>query len=148
MKKILLATLLVACMVLFASCGKPTQTTQPEESTDTGFEYDTEVCENVIIDIWDDNGGTYMLMSDVKILRSEGMIVSFEINDPAVLAFQVPDQYPDGVGTIDGREVESIIEKLMTILSEDNNLSDKTVAELEEILGKMKDVVVFTGAST
>ncbi|MBR2492267.1 MAG: hypothetical protein IKB64_02205 [Paludibacteraceae bacterium] len=148
MKKILLAILLVACMVLFAACGKPAQTTQPEESADTGFEYDTEVCENVIIDIWDDNGGTYVLMSDVKILRSEGMIVSFEINDPAVLAFQVPDQYPDGVGTIDGREVESIIEKLMTILSEDNNLSDKTVADLEEILGKMKDVVVLTGAST
>lgn len=148
MKKILLATLLVACMVLFAACGKPAQTIQPEESTDTEFEYDTEVCENVIIDIWDDNGGTYMLMSDVKILRSEGMIVSFEIDDPAVLAFQVPDRYPDGVGTIDGREVESIIEKLMTILSEDNNLSDKTVADLEEILGKMKDVVVLTGAST
>lgn len=148
MKKILLAILLVACMVLFVACGKPAQTTQPEESADTGFEYDTEVCENVIIDIWDDNGGTYLLMSDVKIFRSEGMIVSFEINDPAVLAFQVPDRYPEGVGTIDGREVESIIEKLMTILSEDNNLSDKTVADLEEILGKMKDVVVLTGAST
>ena len=148
MKKILLALLLVACMALFAACGKPAQTTQPEESADIGFEYDTEVCENVIIDIWDDNGGTYVLMSDVKIQRSEGMIVSFEIDDPAVLAFQVPDRYPDGVGTIDGREVESIIEKLMTILSEDNNLSDKTVADLEEILGKMKDVVVLTGVST
>lgn len=41
MKKVLLSLLLVACMVLFAACGKPVQTTQPEESTDTGFEYDT-----------------------------------------------------------------------------------------------------------
>ena len=142
MKKLILFVVTVLCVAMLGGCKQ--NLVNPE---DTVTEYNSEVCENVVIDVLDDDGGCYVLMSNVEIVRSEGMIVGFTINDPTVLAFQVPDRYPEGVGTIDGRDVEYIIEKLMTVLSEEN-LSDDTVAALEEVLGKMKDIAVLTGAST
>ena len=142
MKKLILFVMIVLCAVTLGGCKQ--NLVNPE---DTATEYTSEVYENVVIDVLDDDGGCYMLMSNVEIARSEGMIVGLTINDPTVLAFQVPDRYPEGVGTIDGRDVEYIIEKLMTVLSEEN-LSDDTVDALEEVLGKMKDIAVLTGAST
>lgn len=101
---ILLVLLLVMTLIGCQKATAPTlDTTEPpttEGSSDLSTtlpDERTEEYECVIVDV-EDNGGHYCLMTKVTIEYYDGEVVNIFIDEPAVLAFQVPEKYNNGVG--------------------------------------------------
>ncbi|MBR2859516.1 MAG: hypothetical protein IKB90_05445, partial [Alistipes sp.] len=108
---ILLVLLLVMTLMGCQKATAPTlDTTEPpttEGSSDLSTtlpDERTEEYECVIVDV-EDNGGHYSLMTKVTIEYYDGEVVNIFIDEPAVLAFQVPEKYNNGVGIVDGNDV-------------------------------------------
>lgn len=113
-------------------------TTLPDERTE---EY-----ECVIVDV-EDNGGHYSLMTKVTIEYYDGEVVNIFIDEPAVLAFQVPEKYNNGVGIVDGNDVLDLTSQIHTYLAT-NDVNEETKGMLCNIVQWLDDIALLTSAST
>ena len=150
---ILLALLFVMTLIGCQKTTSPTvdTTETPTEETSSDLLNDlpderTEEYEAICVDI-SDNGGYYALMSNVAIDYYQNKIVAIYIEEPAVLAFKVPDKYTNGVGTIDGNKVLEMTDKINGYLNT-NEVDKETHELLSWLLEQLDDIVLLTGAST
>lgn len=150
---ILLVLLLVMTLMGCQKATAPTlDTTEPpttEGSSDlsnTLPDERTEEYECVIVDV-EDNGGHYSLMTKVTIEYYDGEVVNIFIDEPAVLAFQVPEKYNDGVGIVDGNDVLDLTSQIHTYLAT-NDVDEETKGLLCNIVQWLDDIALLTSAST
>lgn len=151
--EILLTLLIVMTLIGCQKVTDPTIDTTEPPSTVTSSNLSsnlpdehTEEYEAVCVDIAN-NGGYYALMSKVVIDYYQGEVVSIYVEEPAVLAFKVPDKYTNGVGTIDGNKVLEMTDKINSYL--DTNEADNETQELlYYLLQQLDNIVLLTSAST
>ena len=150
---ILLALLLVMTLMGCQKATAPTlDTTEPpttESSSDLSTtlpDERTEEYEHAIVDI-ENNGGHYSLMTKVTIEYYDGEVVNIFIDEPAVLAFQVPEKYNNGVGIVDGNDVLDLTSQIHTYLST-NDVDEETKGLLCNIVQWLDDIALLTSAST
>lgn len=150
---ILLVLLLVMTLMGCQKATAPTiDTTEPpttESSSDLSTtlpDERTEEYEYVIVDV-EDNGGHYSLMTKVTIEYYDGEVVNIFIDEPAVLAFQVPEEYTNGVGVVDGNDVLDLTSQIHTYLAT-NDVDEKTKGLLCNIVQWLDDIALLTSAST
>lgn len=110
-------------------------------------EQQSETVDNAVIDICDEDGSYYSLMSKVTLDYYQGEVCGIYIENPAVLAFKVPDRYADGVGIADGTNVIDMVNRIDAFL-QTNELDEKTADLLNGILSDLNDIVLLTYAST
>lgn len=151
---ILLVLLLVMTLMGCQKATAPTlDTTEPSTTTESSSDLSTtlpdeqnEEYECVIVDI-KDNGGHYCLMTKAIIKHYNGKIVGIFIDEPAVLAFQVPEEYTNGVGIVDGNDVLNLTSQIHTYLAT-NDVDEKTKGLLCNIVQWLDDIALLTSAST
>lgn len=150
---ILLVLLLVMTLMGCQKATAPTlDTTEPpttESSSDLSTtlpDERTEEYECVIVDV-EDNGGHYCLMTKVTIEYYDGEVVNIFIDEPAVLAFQVPEKYNNGVGIVDGNDVLDLTSQIHTYLAT-NDVNEETKGMLCNIVQWLDDIALLTSAST
>lgn len=150
---ILLALLFVMTLMGCQKATAPTiDTTEPpttESSSDlvpTLPDERTEEYEHAIVDI-ENNGGHYSLMTKVTIEYYDGEVVNIFIDEPAVLAFQVPEKYNNGVGIVDGNDVLDLTSQIHTYLAT-NDVDEETKGLLCNIVQWLDDIALLTSAST
>lgn len=150
---ILLALLLVMTLMGCQKATAPTlDTTEPpttESSSDLSTtlpDERTEEYEHAIVDI-ENNGGHYSLMTKVTIEYYDGEVVNIFIDEPAVLAFQVPETYNNGVGIVDGNDVLDLTSQIHTYLAT-NDVDEETKGLLCNIVQWLDDIALLTSAST
>lgn len=150
---ILLALLLVMTLMGCQKATAPTlDTTEPpttESSSDLSTtlpDERTEEYEHAIVDI-ENNGGHYSLMTKVTIEYYDGEVVNIFIDEPAVLAFQVPEKYNNGVGIVDGNDVLDLTSQIHTYLTT-NDVDEETKGLLCNIVQWLDDIALLTSAST
>lgn len=150
---ILLVLLLVMTLIGCQKATAPTlDTTEPpttEGSSDLSTtlpDERTEEYECVIVDV-EDNGGHYSLMTKVTIEYYDGEVVNIFIDEPAVLAFQVPEKYNNGVGIVDGNDVLDLTSQIHTYLAT-NDVNEETKGMLCNIVQWLDDIALLTSAST
>lgn len=150
---ILLALLLVMTLMGCQKATAPTlDTTEPptiESSSDLSTtlpDERTEEYEHAIVDI-ENNGGHYSLMTKVTIEYYDGEVVNIFIDEPAVLAFQVPEKYNNGVGIVDGNDVLDLTSQIHTYLAT-NDVDEETKGLLCNIVQWLDDIALLTSAST
>lgn len=147
---ILLVLLLVVVLIGCQKATTPTIDTSIETSPDlddilTGERI--EEYDHIIVDIAD-NGGYYCLMSKATIEYHDEKIANIFLDEPAVLAFQVPKEYAaDGVGVVDGTAVLDLISQIHTYL-ETNDVDEETKGLLCNIMQWFDDITLLTSAST
>ena len=149
---ILLVLLLVMTLMGCQKATAPTlDTTEPpttEGSSDLSTtlpDERTEEYECVIVDV-EDNGGHYSLMTKVTIEYYDGEVVNIFIDEPAVLAFQVPEKYNNGVGIVDGNDVLDLTSQIHTYLAT-NDVDEETKGLLCNIVQWLDDIALLTIAS-
>ena len=150
---ILLALLLVMTLMGCQKTTAPTlDTTEPpttESSSDLSTtlpDERTEEYEHAIVDI-ENNGGHYSLMTKVTIEYYDGEVVNIFIDEPALLAFQVPEEYTNGVGIVDGNDVLDLTSQIHTYLAT-NDVDEETKGLLCNIVQWLDDIALLTSAST
>ena len=150
---ILLALLIVMTLMGCQKATAPTlDTTEPpttESSSDLSTtlpDERTEEYEHAIVDI-ENNGGHYSLMTKVTIEYYDGEVVNIFIDEPAVLAFQVPEKYNNGVGIVDGNDVLDLTSQIHTYLAT-NDVDEETKGLLCNIVQWLDDIALLTSAST
>lgn len=150
---ILLALLLVMTLMGCQKATAPTlDTTEPpttESSSDLSTtlpDERTEEYEHAIVDI-ENNGGYYSLMTKVTIEYYDGEVVNIFIDEPALLAFQVPEEYTNGVGIVDGNDVLDLTSQIHTYLAT-NDVDEETKGLLCNIVQWLDDIALLTSAST
>ena len=150
---ILLALLLVMTLMGCQKATAPTlDTTEPpttESSSDLSTtlpDERTEEYEHAIVDI-ENNGGHYSLMTKVTIEYYDGEVVNIFIDEPAVLVFQVPEKYNNGVGIVDGNDVLDLTSQIHTYLAT-NDVDEETKGLLCNIVQWLDDIALLTSAST
>ena len=150
---ILLALLLVMTLMGCQKATAPTlDTTEPpttESSSDLSTtlpDERTEEYEHAIVDI-ENNGGHYSLMTKVTIEYYDGEVVNIFIDEPAVLAFHVPEKYNNGVGIVDGNDVLDLTSQIHTYLAT-NDVDEETKGLLCNIVQWLDDIALLTSAST
>lgn len=150
---ILLALLLVMTLMGCQKATAPTlDTTEPpttESSSDLSTtlpDERTEEYEHAIVDI-ENNGGHYSLMTKVTIEYYDGEVVNIFIDEPALLAFQVPEEYTNGVGIVDGNDVLDLTSQIHTYLAT-NDVDEETKGLLCNIVQWLDDIALLTSAST
>lgn len=149
---IFLAMLLVMTLMGCQKATAPTlDTTEPttESSSDLSTtlpDERTEEYEHAIVDI-ENNGGHYSLMTKVTIEYYDGEVVNIFIDEPALLAFQVPEEYTNGVGIVDGNDVLDLTSQIHTYLAT-NDVDEETKGLLCNIVQWLDDIALLTSAST
>lgn len=150
---ILLVLLLVMTLMGCQKATAPTlDTTEPpttggsSDLSTTLPDERTEEYECVIVDV-EDNGGHYSLMTKVTIEYYDGEVVNIFIDEPAVLAFQVPEKYNNGVGIVDGNDVLDLTSQIHTYLAT-NDVDEETKGLLCNIVQWLNDIALLTSAST
>ena len=150
---ILLVLLLVMTLMGCQKATAPTlDTTEPpttggsSDLSTTLPDERTEEYECVIGDV-EDNGGHYSLMTKVTIEYYDGEVVNIFIDEPAVLAFQVPEKYNNGVGIVDGNDVLDLTSQIHTYLAT-NDVDEETKGLLCNIVQWLDDIALLTSAST
>lgn len=146
---LLLAMTLIGCQKVTAPTLDTTEPPITESSSDlstTLSDERTEEYECVIIDV-EDNGGHYSLMTKVTIEYYDGEVVNIFIDEPAVLAFQVPEEYTNGVGIVDGNDVLDLTSQIHTYLAT-NDVDEETKGLLCNIVQWLDDIALLTSAST
>ena len=150
---ILLVLLLVMTLMGCQKATAPTlDTTEPpttESSSDLSTtlpDERTEEYEHAIVDI-ENNGGHYSLMTKVTIEYYDGEVVNIFIDEPALLAFQVPEEYTNGVGIVDGNDVLDLTSQIHTYLAT-NDVDEETKGLLCNIVQWLDDIALLTSAST
>lgn len=150
---ILLALLLVMTLIGCQKATAPTLDTTEPPTTESSSELSptlpderTEEYECVIVNV-EDNGGHYCLMTKVTIEYCDGEVVNIFLDEPAVLAFQVPEEYTNGVGIVDGNEVLDLTSQIHTYLAT-NDADEETKGLLCNIVQWLDDIALLTSAST
>ena len=144
---IFLAMLFVMTLMGCQKVNAPTIDITEPPSTGTYLpEERTEEYESVCVDIAN-NGGYYALMSKVVIEYYQGEIVAISIDEPATLAFEVPDEYTNGVGIVDGNDVLDLTSQIHTYLA-NNDVNEETKGLLCNIVQWLDDIALLTSAST
>ena len=131
MKKQIAAGLLIFLLPLLFGCDKHRDTAQTPEQETAPTTYG-----GVVIDVSGDESGYW----------SDELINVF-IEEPTLLAFKVPDRYPEGIGVIDGKKLRELTEKTDEFL-ETHNADSKTRELLTFISRELNSVALFTSAST
>ena len=154
MKRFLGILLPMFLMVALMGCQNATapivDTAEPsatQTSSDEKPNERTEDYEAAYICISSDNGGFCVLMSGATIEYYNDKAVTIYISDPATLAFQVPENYTNGVGIVDGNDVLDIASKIRTHLAT-TDADEKTKELLLNIAQWLDSIALLTGAST
>lgn len=146
---LLLVMTLMGCQKATAPTLDTTEPTTTESSSDLSTtlpDERTEEYECVIVDV-EDNGGHYCLMTKVTIEYYDGEVANIFIDEPAVLAFQVPEKYNNGVGIVDGNDVLDLTSQIHTYLAT-NDVDEETKGLLCNIVQWLDDIALLTSAST
>ena len=150
---ILLALLFLMTLVGCQKATAPTIDTTEQSTTSTSSDLvttlpdeRTEEYDCVIVDI-ENNGGHYSLMSKITIEYYNGELVNIFLDEPALLAFQVPEEYTNGVGIVDGNDVLDLTSQIHTYLAT-NDVDEETKGLLCNIVQWLDDIALMTSAST
>ena len=95
--------------------------------------YDTlgQVC----VDIETNANGHYMLYADVSIDYEDDSPPHVTLDNPILLAYNIPDKYVDGVCLLSGQDISDMIEHL-------------EYHDISYVLDKLNNVNIYQGAST
>lgn len=139
------ASLLTSCS---ASVDAPEVSTTPD-SAPTSLDAEVITSPEVIIDVFDTYYGQYCLMSEVKFEHydDDGIPEYIWVENPALLAFQVGNEFEGGLGTVEGTSVEYMISHIQEYV-DTHELEYDDQQMFEEILNILNNIVVVTGAST
>lgn len=119
------------------------------DSAPTSLDAEVITSPEVIIDVFDTYYGQYCLMSKVKFEHydDDGLPDYIWVENPALLAFQVGNEFEGGLGTVEGTSVEYMISHIQEYV-DTHELEYDDQQMFEEILNILNNIVVVTGAST
>lgn len=158
MKK-LLSLLLALILVLLTACGAtPTvdNTEAPDnneivtsDNTSAPADNENDVVENIVVGISVGEEGYYCLMADVKPGYYEGELVEIAITDPALLSFQVSENFDYGVYIFSLTEGDAMLESLATVMQElQSTGQNELAARIRLILDEFSNAGPIISAST
>ena len=146
MRKIIALIAAFFMILPLSACG-----TSAMETKNTGaYEDDhTETYDSVCVDVSAHEDGFYSLISNVEIHYYDGGIGYISINDPTLLAFQVPSMYKGGVWMLDLDEGQTIMDELTNVSKTLKEQGDSELAgKIENLIEIMSRSGPFTNAST
>ena len=158
MKK-LLALLLALVLVLLTACGTaPTvDNTEPpvnnetvaSDNTSSPDDNENGVYDNIVVGISVGENGYYCLMADVTLGYYEGEVVEIGITDPALLSFQVSENFDYGVYIFSLTEGDAMLESLATVMQElQSTGQNELAARIRLILDEFSNAGPIISAST
>lgn len=124
------------------------EVSQPSNVSEVSDEVTTEPVK-AIIDVYDEYWGQYCLMSTVNFedYDEDGLPDYIWIENPALLAFAVGDEFEGGLGSVEGTSVEYMISHIQEYV-DTHELEYSHQQMFEEVLKILNNIVVVTGAST
>lgn len=143
--------MLLLILLLLSSCAgnvDAPEVSQPSNLSEDSNELTTEPI-RVIIDVYDEYWGQYCLMSEVKFKHYDEDCPPDHIwiENPALLAFNVGNEFEGGLGTVEGASVEYMTSHIQEyVYTHELEYDDQQM--FEEILNILNNIVVVTGAST
>lgn len=158
MKK-LLALLLALVLVLLTACGTtPTvdntkapanNETAASDNTSAPVDNENGVAENIVVGISVGEEGCYCLMADVTLGYYEGEVVEIGITDPALLSFQVSENFDYGVYIFSLTEGDAMLESLATVMQKlQSTGQNELAARIRLILDEFSNAGPIISAST
>ncbi len=150
MKK-LFAVLLVLVLLTLTACDAapeiPGET--PSETVTSEVQDETKNAEHICVDIAVNQSGFYSLFADAELQYHDGEIDCIYITNPALLAFQVSEQFGGGVYLLNLDEGEYIVDALTEIANTMKGKGEDNLAEqLEYIINTITESGPITNAST
>lgn len=147
MKRFIGILLTLLFVMALMGCQKATApTVDTTEPSTTEPDERTEKHDHIIVDI-ENNGGYYCLMSKAIIQYYDEKIASIALDEPVVLAFQVPKEYTNGVGIVDGTDVLDLVSQIRAYL-EINDVDEETKGLLYNLAQWLDGIALLTSAST
>lgn len=158
MKK-LLAFLLTLVLMLLTACGTtPTVDNTKElvnneaiasDNTHATDDNENDVSDNIVVSISVGEKGYYCLMADVTLGYYEGEVVEIGITDPALLSFQVSENFDYGVYIFSLTEGDAMLESLAEIMQElKSSGQNELAARIQLILDEFSNAGPIVSAST
>lgn len=158
MKK-LLSLLLALILVFLTACSTTpaVDNTEPPDNNETVTSDNTsapadnenDVVENIVVGISVGEEGYYCLMADVKPGYYEGELVEIAITDPALLSFQVSENFDYGVYIFSLTEGDAMLERLAAVMQElQSTGQNELAARIRLILDEFSNAGPIISAST
>lgn len=158
MKK-LLSLLLALILVLLTACGTTPAVDNAEapdnneivtsDNTSAPADNENDVVENIVVGISVGEEGYYCLMADVKPGYYEGELVEIAITDPALLSFQVSENFDYGVYIFSLTEGDAMLESLAAVMQElQSTGQNELAARIRLILDEFSNAGPIISAST
>ena len=158
MKK-LLSLLLALILVLLTACGTAPAVDNTEapdnneivtsDNTSAPADNENDVVENIVVGISVGEEGYYCIMADVKPGYYEGELVEIAITDPALLSFQVSENFDYGVYIFSLTEGDAMLESLATVMQElQSTGQNELAARIRLILDEFSNAGPIISAST
>lgn len=158
MKK-LLALLLTLAILLMTGCGSTPSGSDSEvtesnktDVSDNGsasVDNDERSSKNIVISISEGENGYYVLMADAKLGYYEDELVEIDIADPALLSFQVSENFDYGVYLFKLTEGDAMIESLAEVIQELQSTGQyELAAKIQLILDEFSAAGPIVSAST
>lgn len=141
MKKYVGTFLVVLLIPLLLGCEKTEDLKIQEKESNYTQKYNY-----ITVDI-SDGGGHYALMADTELEYYNEALMSICIENPTLLAFQLPEKFSEGAGIVDIKYVKELTGKIKSHL-DSNEVDSDTERLLSEILQGINDITVITSAST
>jgi predicted nucleic acid-binding Zn ribbon protein len=107
-KKLLAFLLCIVVCFAFSACSS----NNVKGSSDIAELEETENIDNVVVDIKTPDGTYYSTFSNVKINYYNGNISYISIDNSAILAFNISDNYDGGIYIIQGKDFDKIKENI------------------------------------
>ena len=158
MKK-LLAFILALVLMLLTACGTTpaadnteaydNNETVPSDNASAPDDNENSVAENIVVGISVGENGYYCLMADVTLGYYEGEVVEIGITDPALLSFQVSENFDYGVYIFSLTEGDAMLESLATVTQElKSSGQNELAARIQLILDEFANAGPIISAST
>lgn len=158
MKK-LLALLLALVLVVLTACGTTpavdnaeppvNNETTASDNSSAAPDNENDVADNIVVGISVGEDGYYCLMADVELGYYEGDIVEIGITDPALLSFQVSENFDYGVYIFSLTEGDAILETLAEVMQElESTGQNELAARIRLILDDFSNAGPIISAST
>lgn len=158
MKK-LLALLLALILVLLTACSTTPAVNNTEapannetvvsDNTSAPADNENDAVDNVVVGISVGEKGYYCLMADVSLGYYEGEVVEIGITDPALLSFQVSENFDYGVYIFSLTEGDAMLESLATVMQElKSSGQNELAARIQLILDEFANAGPIISAST
>lgn len=158
MKK-LLSLLLALILVLLTACGTTPAVDNTEapdnneivtsDNTSAPADNENDVVENIVVGISVGEEGYYCIMADVKPGYYEGELVEIAITDPALLSFQVSENFDYGVYIFSLTEGDAMLESLAAVMQElQSTGQNELAARIRLILDEFSNAGPIISAST